>query len=94
MKRILIITNDSYDYIKIFINHTVKYAKGFIQLGHGFRSFSYNGLLKEISLFKNKRIKKKFTKIKLTYNCKILTRLILALSLLPQLFPVTIRSSF
>jgi len=64
MKRILIITNDSYDYIKIFINQTVKYAKGFIQLGHGFRSFSYNGLLKEISSFKNKRIKKKFYKNK------------------------------
>jgi len=56
------ITNDSYDYIKIFINQTVKYAKGFIQLGNGFRSFSYNGLLKEISSFKSKRIKKNLQK--------------------------------
>jgi spore maturation protein CgeB len=48
----------------MFIDQTIKYAKGFVQLGHDFRSFSYSGLLQQLSPVKSRQIKKFFYKNK------------------------------
>lgn len=58
------ISEDSYNPFKIFINQTIKYYKGFILLGHDFRSISYGSILRELSPFKSKTIKKNFYKNK------------------------------
>jgi len=63
-KRIIIISDVSYKPVKLFLDTSNKFAKGFTRLGHDVRCFHYNNILKQLSPFKSKKLASYFYKKK------------------------------
>jgi hypothetical protein len=63
-KRIFIVSDISHKPIKMFLNQSPKLAKGFMQLGHDARIFSYCNVLAQASPFKSKTITRRLYKSK------------------------------
>lgn len=64
IKRILIITDISYNPVKMFLNQMHKLSKGFIRLGHDVHVFSYRKALLHKNPLKSKTFSKYFFKSK------------------------------
>ena len=62
--RILIVSDSSYNPVKMFLDPTNKFAKGFIRLGNDVRTFSYRDTLRACSPFKSKSLSSFFYKFK------------------------------
>ncbi len=63
-KKILIISDTAYKTIKLYIDQTIKLAKGFIRSGHDVRIFSYASAMSAASAFKSKTVSELFYKSK------------------------------
>ncbi len=63
-KRILIISDINYNPVKMMLNQTSKFLKGFVKLGHHVSIFSYSMALESLSPFKSKTITTKLYKKK------------------------------
>lgn len=63
-KRIFIITDISYNHVKMFLDQMHKLSKGFIRLGHDARIFSYRKALLHKNPLKSKTFSKYFFKSK------------------------------
>jgi hypothetical protein len=55
-KKILLISDTSYKPVKMFLDQVPKLAKGFMRLGNDIRYFPYNGILRQLSPFKSRRL--------------------------------------
>jgi spore maturation protein CgeB len=64
IKRILLITDISYNPVKMFLDQMHKLAKGFVRLGHDVRVFSYRKALLHKNPSKSKTLSKYFFKSK------------------------------
>jgi len=56
VRKILIVSDASYNPIKMYLDQMPKLAKGFIRLGHDARHFSYSSVLLQLSPLKSRRI--------------------------------------
>ncbi len=63
-QKILIISDTSYNPVKIYLDQMPKLAKGFIRLGHDVRHFNYGGALAAMSPLRSRRFAKFFYKSK------------------------------
>lgn len=63
-RKMLIISDSSYEPIKMYLDQMSKLAKGLIRIGHDVRHLSYCGILSELSPFKSRTLSCFFMKAK------------------------------